>query len=292
MRTPLAATHRLTTGSVVAAARTRLRAAGVATPDLDARLLAAAALRVQAARLVTDPDAIVDAADAARLEGFVDRRAAGEPVGRILGEREFWGIPFRLNAATLEPRPDSETIVEAALAAIGEPGRPLRIADLGTGTGCLLVALLVERPAALGLGVDLAADALVAARANAEAAGVGHRALFAQADFATPVASGLDLVVSNPPYVVTAEIAGLDRDVRLHDPRLALNGGPDGLDPYRRLLSWVGEALVPDGVAVLEIAPTAAEAVAGLARAARLALVDLRSDLGGRPRAVVLRRAN
>jgi HemK-like putative methylase len=198
----------------------------------------------------------------------------------------------QLNAATLEPRPDSETIVEAALAACGEPGRRLRIADLGTGTGCLLVALLAERPLAMGLGVDLSTDALAAARANADAAGVGGRALFVQADFAVPVAAGLDLVVSNPPYVATADIEALDREVRLHDPLLALDGGPDGLDPYRRLFGWVGEALVPGGVLVLEIAPTAADAVVGLADAARLALADVRPDLGGRPRAVVLRRAN
>jgi release factor glutamine methyltransferase len=287
-----AATGVSTIGAELHSARARLRAAGVASSDLDARLLAAAALRVPPTRLITEPDATVDAERVATLEAFVDRRAAGEAVGRILGEREFWGLPFRLNAATLEPRPDSETIVEAALAACGDPGRRLRIADLGTGTGCLLVALLAEWPAAIGIGVDLSAEALAAASANADAAGVGGRALFVQADFAMPVAAGLDLVVSNPPYVATGEIATLDREVRLHDPRLALDGGLDGLDPYRRLLGWVGGALVPGGVLVLEIAPTAAEAVVRLADAARFVVAEVRADLGGRPRAVVLRRAN
>jgi release factor glutamine methyltransferase len=289
---PAAAEDVSTIGVELAAARARLRAAGVASPDLDARLLAAAALGVPPTRLITEPGATVDAPAVARLGGFVARRAAGEPVGRILGEREFWGLPFRLNAATLAPRPDSETIVEAALAACGDPGRHLRIADLGTGTGCLLVALLAECPLAMGLGVDLSAGALAAARANADAAGVGGRALFVQADLGAPVAAKLDLVVSNPPYVATADIEALDREVRLHDPRLALDGGPDGLDPYRRLFRWVGEALEPGGVLVLEIAPTAAAAVAGLAAAARLIVAEVRSDLGGRPRAVVLRRAN
>jgi len=281
-----------TLGGVLRAARARLREAGVATPDLDARLLVAAATAATPARMIAEPDAPVDAAAAAAAARHVARRAAGEPVARILGAREFWGLSFHLNAATLEPRPDSETIVEAALDHCRGAGRPLRIADLGTGSGCLLVALLAERPAAAGIGVDLAAAALAAARGNAEAAGVAGRALFVQADFGRPVAHGLDLVVSNPPYVTTADLAALDREVRLHDPRLALDGGADGLGPYRRLLGWVGGALAPGGVVVLEIAPTAAAAVGGIAEAAGLSIAELRPDLGGRPRALVLRGGN
>jgi release factor glutamine methyltransferase len=281
-----------TAGGLLAAARTALRTAGVDTPDLDARLLVASLLGLPAARLIVDGDQMVDPAEVARVTAAIARRAAGESVGRILGEREFWGIRFRLNEATLEPRPDSETIVEAALSACGDPGRPLHILDLGTGTGCLLVALLAERPAACGLGVDLSARALAAARANADAAGVGDRALFVQADLGHPVATGLDLVVSNPPYIPSADIVGLDREVRLHDPRLALDGGADGLDPYRRLLGWVGGALRPGGTVVLEIAPDAAPSVESLADTAGLRLLEVRSDLAGRPRAVVLRGAN
>ncbi len=281
-----------TAGSLLAEARACLRAAGVDTPDLDARLLVASLLGLTATRLIVDGDRPVARGEAARVSAAVARRAAGEPVGRILGAREFWGITFRLNEATLEPRPDSETIVEAALSASVGSDRPLRILDLGTGTGCLLVALLAERPAARGVGVDLSARALDAARANAAAAGVGSRALFVRADLAHPVAAGLDLVVSNPPYIPSAEIDGLDREVRLHDPRLALDGGVDGLDPYRGLLGWVGGALRPGGTVVLEVAPDAASAVGSLAETVGLAVLDVRADLAGRPRAVVLRGAN
>ncbi len=283
---------RATAGALLADARTCLRAAGIGTADLDARLLVASLLGLTAARLIVDGDRPVERQEAARVAAAVARRAAGEPVGRILGEREFWGIPFRLNEATLEPRPDSETIVEAALSACGDPQRAWRILDLGTGTGCLLVALLTERPAACGIGVDLSARALEAARANADAAGVGGRALFVRADLAKPVAADLDLVVSNPPYIRSADIDGLDREVRLHDPRLALDGGADGLDPYRRLLGWVGEALRPGGTVVLEVAPEGATAVADLGEDAGFAVMDVRADLAARPRAVVLRGAN
>ncbi len=279
-----------TAGALLAAARTRLRAAGVDTADLDARLLVGHLAGLSGAQLIAGGERPVPPEVAARVEAAVARRAAGEPVGRILGEREFWGLRFRLNEATLEPRPDSETIVEAALAAC--PGDGLRIADLGTGTGCLLVALLAERPASVGIGADLSERALAAARANAEAAAVGPRAVFVRADLGHPFADGLDLVVSNPPYIPSGEIDGLDREVRLHDPRLALDGGPDGLDPYRRLLGWVGDALRPGGTVVLEVAPDAAQAVAGLGEAAGLGVVGVRPDLAGRPRAVVLRGAN
>ncbi len=281
-----------TAGALLSEARTRLRAAGIDTADLDARLLVASLLGLTAARLIVDGDRAVGEGEAERVAAAVSRRAAGEPVGRILGEREFWGIRFHLNEATLEPRPDSETIVEAALSACGDPERPLRILDLGTGTGCLLVALLAERPAATGLGVDLSVRALEAARANADAAGVGGRALFVRADLGQPVAANLDLVVSNPPYIPSADIDGLDREVRLHDPRLALDGGADGLDPYRRLLGWVGGALRPGGTVVLEVAPQGAVAVAGLGEDAGFSVLEVRADLAGRPRAVVLRGAN
>lgn len=281
-----------TAGALLAEARATLRAAGIDTADLDARLLVASLLGLTATRLIVDGDRAVGEGEAERVAAAVSRRAAGEPVGRILGEREFWGISFRLNEATLEPRPDSETIVEAALAACGDPDRPLRILDLGTGTGCLLVALLAERPVACGIGVDLSARALEAARANADDAGVGSRALFVQSDLGRPVATGLDLVVSNPPYIPSADIGGLDREVRLHDPRLALDGGADGLDPYRRLLGWVGGALRPGGTVVLEVAPDGAAAVATLGEDAGFSVLEVRADLAGRPRAVVLRRAN
>jgi release factor glutamine methyltransferase len=180
-------------------------------------------------------------------------------------------------------------VVEAALARLGRRDAPLSILDLGTGSGCLLVALLHERPAARGLGVDRAPAALRAARANAAANGVGGRAAFAAADWGAPLAARFDLVVSNPPYIPAAEIAGLAPEVRLHDPRLALDGGADGLDAYRAILSGAPALLAPAGLAVLEVGAGQAPAVAGLAEASGLAVEAVVPDLAGHDRAVVLR---
>ena len=217
------------------AAEARLRAAGVDTPELDARLLAEHALGLTREQLLMNPDAPVAPEAAARLHALVERRAAREPVSRILGERAFWTLELALNPDTLDPRPDTETIVEAALDAL--PGRdaPLRILDLGTGTGCILLALLAERPNATGLGIDLSPQAVAAAAANAAPNGLAERARFQTGNWGDGLAERFDLVVSNPPYIPSGDIASLDPEVREHDPLRALDGGTDGLDAYRAI---------------------------------------------------------
>ncbi|WP_334176581.1 peptide chain release factor N(5)-glutamine methyltransferase [Pseudoxanthobacter sp.] len=277
-------------GALLHVIRTRFRAAGLETADLDARLLVAEALGIAPQRLIIDGTQAVSPQQAAVAEGFAARRLAGEPVGRIRGRRAFWGHEFRLTPDMLEPRPDTETVVEAALEAFPHRDRPFVMADLGTGSGAILVAVLSERPAACGFGLDLAAGVPAGARANAEAAGVAGRALFLQGDFASPPFSGLDLVVSNPPYIPAAGIAGLAPEVRLHDPLRALAGGADGLDCYRALLPAAFAALKPGGWLIVEIGLGQEGDVGALAAAAGFAGPATRPDLSGRVRVVTARR--
>lgn len=277
---------RPTVAAVLAEARRRLRAAGIEDADSSARRLVAATFGIAEQRLGFAAEAIDEAARRT-LDARLARRIAGEPVGRILGVRGFWRHDFALGPDVLEPRPDTETVVEAALAALAEMGRQRpRIADIGTGSGAILVSLLAERPDALGLGIDIAPGAVAVARRNAQAAGVGDRALFAVADFAAALAPGFDLVVSNPPYIPTADLAGLPAEVR-HDPRRALDGGPDGLDPYRAVCAQARRVLAPGGRLVLEIGDGAAGGVSAVAGAAGLGLATARTDLGGHVRAMV-----
>lgn len=266
----------------------RLRAAGVDSPDSDARVLVEGALGLER----WQPDASVDAGALARLDGFAARRLAGEPVWRILGEREFWGLRFRLSSATLEPRPDSEAIVEAALQALG-PRRqgPLSVLDLGTGTGCLLISVLHECAGASGLGIDLSAEACETARGNAALNGVAGRATFRQGDWTAGLSGPFDLVLSNPPYIASGEIAGLAVEVREHDPRLALDGGADGLDCYRLLARQVPPLLFPGGLVVLEIGAGQEHDVQALMMAGGLAFRGSRYDLGGHIRALIFESA-
>lgn len=268
----------------------RLRAAfaeaGIDEAALDARVLLLDALGLDATALALRPDEPVGEAGAARLEEASRRRLAGEPVWRILGEREFWGLPFALHPETLVPRPDTETVVEAALRLA--PG-PRRILDLGTGTGCLLVAILRERPGAFGIGLDRARGAAATARRNAERNGVGERASFVVGDWTAALAGAFDLVVSNPPYIPTRDLAGLEREVREHDPALALDGGADGLDPYRLILADAPRLLAPGGAVVVEVGIGQADDVAAIGVATGLELQAIAPDLAGVPRAVAWR---
>lgn len=219
---------------------------------------------------------------------FARRRIGGEPVWRILGERDFWGLTFKLSPETLEPRPDSEAVIEAALAWLGEGKHgPLRLLDLGVGSGCLLIALLSECRSAHGLGIDVSEAACAAAARNATDNGVGARARFQRGDWLEGVPGPFDLIVSNPPYIPTADIAGLAREVREHDPRRALDGGEDGLDAYRTLASGLAEVLAPGGCVVLEIGAGQEADVAAILRRGGLAHRATRHDLGGHPRALV-----
>lgn len=272
---------------MIARAAARLAAAGVENPRREARLLLALALGTDLAGVLrADPP---DAAARARFESLVARRAAREPFARIAGRREFWGMEFALSPATLVPRPDSETLVEAALAARPERDPVRRVLDLGTGTGCLLAALLAEYPSARGVGVDRSPEAAATARANL--ARLGDRALVIVGDWGTALAGGFDLVVANPPYIPAGEIDALAPEVAAHEPRAALAGGADGLAAYRAILADLPRLLAPGGLTILELGIGQAEAVQALAAAAGLETVALRADLAGIPRALVLRGA-
>jgi release factor glutamine methyltransferase len=261
-----------------------LRDAGIGTAGLDARLLLEGSLGTR--RL--DPDDPFDAAAGAAFAGFLRRRLAGEPVWRILGEREFWGLTFRLSSATLEPRPDSETIVEAALAQLGlRRDEPLSILDLGTGTGCLLIALLSECRQARGLGVDLSDEACRMAAGNARLNGLEARAAFRQGDWTQGLGGAFDVIVSNPPYIPASEIANLSVEVREHDPRLALDGGADGLAPYRIFARSLPPLLAPGGFIVFEIGAGQKADVVAIMAAGGLELQASRHDLGGHERALI-----
>lgn len=267
----------------------RLSAAGVDTPELDARVLMAEALRLDPTEIVTDGRAPVDADGAVRIEALLARRLAGEPVARILGRREFWSLSFDLSPETLVPRPDTETLVQAALEGLGDTRAP-RILDLGTGTGAILAALLSERSDAFGVAVDFSAQAARTARDNLARLGLSARSVVLVGDWAGALGARFDLVVSNPPYIPSRDIAGLDREVRAHDPCAALDGGPDGLEAYRRILSALPALLEPAGIAVLELGIGQESDVAMLARGCGLEVCGpARRDLGGVARALMLR---
>jgi release factor glutamine methyltransferase len=280
-----------TRGQALAALRRRLAEAGLAGAALDARLLLLAALEIEPAELVRRPDEVLTPEQCARLEDVARRRLAREPVARILGEREFWGLPFALSPETLVPRPDTETVVETVLRLRPDRGRPARILDLGTGSGCLLVALLHEYPEATGLGVDRSLGALATARRNAWRNGVGGRAAFVVSDWAAALGGRFDVVVSNPPYIRSAVIGTLDADVREHDPMLALDGGPDGLDAYRAVLAQAGRLLAPGGLLAVEIGHDQEDDLRRLAPLHGLEIATVASDLSASPRCVALERS-
>jgi release factor glutamine methyltransferase len=272
--------------------RRTLTDAGFETAGLDARLLVLAALAISPTDLITRPDVPLTAEEAERLAAFARRRLTHEPVARIVGEREFWGLPFRLSPETLVPRPDTETVIETALALLPDRQAPLTIVDFGTGSGCILTALLHELPQARGLGIDRSLGALQTARLNAEMNGVGDRSLFAASDWASAVRGPFDLIASNPPYIASPEIARLDAEVREHDPLLALDGGADGLDAYRILLEEAERLLRPGGLMVLEIGYDQADPLRHLAQARGLEVLRVAHDLGGNPRCVALKRTD
>jgi release factor glutamine methyltransferase len=279
--------------SIESARRTlaaQLKSAGNDEAELDARLLLGAALDLGLTGMIAQASRRLTSAEAALLTQYAERRIAGEPVARILGEKEFWGLPLQLSSATLVPRPDTETVVELALELLRADGnldRPLRIADLGTGSGAILLALLSELPAAQGFGTDISEDALQTAGANAARAGLANRATFIACDYASGLSGAFDLIVSNPPYVRTADIDGLATEVRNHDPLAALDGGADGLDAYRALIPQAAGLLAPGGWLVVEAGQGQSGPIetfmtnAGLTPAAAP-----KADLAGIPRAV------
>ena len=284
-------------GQTVKTARRRLAArfksGAIDSPELDARILVGAALGLDLTGMIAAATRPVTAAEAARLEDFAGRRLKGEPIARILGSREFWGLPLQLSAATLVPRPDTETVVSLALQMLrAGPGadRP-RIADLGTGSGAILLALLSELPDAMGVGTDISAAALRTASANARNLGLAGRAAFVACDYLSALSGSFDLIVSNPPYIRSAEINDLPTEVRDHDPLGALDGGSDGLDAYRALIPQAVRLLAPGGGLALEVGHDQGADVEQLMAAAGLTLRGPpRTDLAGIPRAVAGRK--
>jgi release factor glutamine methyltransferase len=244
-----------------------LRTVGVESADVDARMLVLAAAGVGRLDLVRDPTLLLDAAGEERLARHRLRRLDREPVARILGRREFWGLELEITPSVLDPRPDTETLVEAALSYLRHAGldrRPVHIVDLGTGSGAILIALLHALPMALGVGVDYSFAAIGVARRNALRHGLAARAIFVRGDWATAFAGPVDLLVANPPYLRTAEIGAAGPEVRCFDPPAALDGGIDGLSAYRAIVAdWQRLERPP---LLLEVGVTQAEAVLDLLR--------------------------
>lgn len=267
-------------GALIAASA-RLAAAGVDDPALDARLLVAAAVGLAPDRLRLDPDRALGPQAEGRLEALLAARAARQPMGQLLGFRDFWKHRFLVTPDVLDPRPDTEALVAEALR------RPFaRVLDLGTGSGAILLSLLAERPAATGLGTDLSEAALAVARRNAAALGLSGRAEFRRADWFAGVEGRFDLIVSNPPYIAEAEMAGLAPEVRDWEPHLALTPGGDGLAAYRAIAAGAAAHLAPGGRLVVEIGAAQGPAVAAILAGAGLGSVRVLPDLDGRDRVV------
>jgi release factor glutamine methyltransferase len=285
-------------GQTIEAARraltVRLRKNNIDSAELDAQILVGAVLGLDLTGVIAAAARLVTPDEAAALEESTRRRIAGEPVARILELKEFWGLPLQLSAATLVPRPDTETVVELALEmvrATPHPDHPLRIADIGTGSGAILLALLSELPAAHGVGTDISADALQTAHINAVHLGLADRTIFVACDYAAALSGRFGLIVSNPPYVRSAEIAALATEVRDHDPLRALDGGADGFDAYRILIPQAAGLLAPGGALVVEVGQGQSEGVERLMTAAGLTLErPPKADLAGLPRAVAGRK--
>lgn len=270
----------IATPLALAAITERLKAAGIEAPRREARLILAAALGTNAAGLMAR-----DEVDEAAYEPLVARRAAREPLAYITGHREFWGLDFAVSSATLIPRPDTETLVEAVL---DSGQKPRTILDLGTGTGCLLLAILHEMPHAFGIGTDINPTAATLARNNARSLGLASRAAFLAGNWADALAQKFDLVLSNPPYIEQAGLAALMPEVQTYEPATALDGGADGLTAYRAIISALPGILAENGLAVLELGAGQATSVVALAAAAGFSST-LRPDLAGIERALLLR---
>ncbi len=269
----------------------RFAAAGLDSALLDARLIVGAILDLDLTALATQAQRPLMGEEIAAIEGAAQRRLAGEPVARIVGTKEFWGLPLQLSRDTLVPRPDTETLVEAALSLCVDRDAPWRIADLGTGSGAILLALLSELPKAIGIGTDISSAALATASGNAARCGLSSRAAFVACDYAKSLRGPFDLIVSNPPYIRSGEIAGLPFEVRDHDPRRALDGGPDGLHAYRALMADAVRLLAPEGALLVEIgAGQAAGVIALMADAGLEPEIAARTDLAGLPRVVIGRK--
>jgi release factor glutamine methyltransferase len=256
----------------------------VDTPVLDARMLLEAGAGVTRTEIVTDPYRVLGAAQIAQVRDLIERRIAGEPVAYIVGKKAFWKHEFEVTADTLIPRPETEFVVDAALRLLID-ARAARVLDLGAGTGAILLSVLAERLDASGVGIDASAAALAVARGNAQALGLSARVQFREGDWGRGEQGPFDLVLSNPPYIASGDIAGLAPEVRC-EPRLALDGGDDGLDAYRRIISDLPRLMAPGAGFALEVGAGQAEQVAELARSAGLLVNAPLADLANVPRVV------
>jgi release factor glutamine methyltransferase len=284
----------LKAGITVAGAQRLLAGAfghcGIDSAPADARALLGAALRLTRAQLLAQSGRLLEPREIAAVAALASRRMKREPVSRILGRKEFWSLTFDVTPDVLVPRPDTETVVEAALDHVDRAAlrrKPLRILDIGTGTGALILALLHELPHARGVATDLSAAALDVARGNAERLRLASRCSFVVCNMADGVRGQFDLIVSNPPYVARAAIATLDPEVRDYDPHLALDGGADGLDAYRTIAASMPALLAADGRLLVELGAGQVAPVSTLFEAAGLRIQSIRDDLGGIPRVLV-----
>jgi release factor glutamine methyltransferase len=278
-----------TIGSVTSTVAQALTEAGFDEPRRRARRVIAAALALSPTEVFAGLDRMVTDAESERVSTLLARIVAHEPLSRILGVREFWGLEFLLSPDTLDPRPESETIVEAVLARLPDRGRAYRILDLGTGSGCLLLALLSERPMATGVGVDCTCGAANAARDNARRLGLAGRARFAVGDWAAAITGPFDAVVANPPYIASSVIATLAPEVRDFDPHIALDGGADGLAAYRAIARDLPRLLMPGGIFAGELGFGQGRAVAETIASVGLAVETIIPDLADIPRCIVAR---
>ncbi|MBT5374932.1 MAG: peptide chain release factor N(5)-glutamine methyltransferase [Rhodospirillaceae bacterium] len=280
----------LTVAGALDMATARLKGAGIPSPRQEGRLLLADALSVSPEKLVLEPGLSLQEAEYARFEAALEKREKRMPMAQVLGRREFWSRSFKVTADTLDPRPDSETLISSVLSAFPDQDAPLRLLDLGTGTGCLLLTLLSEYPQASGLGIDLSDAACRVAVENATSLGLASRVIFAVGDWGRGLDGTYDVIVSNPPYIPEAEIETLAAEVADFEPRLALSGGADGLACYRDLMPDITRLLAPGGGAFLEIGQGQAGDVSALAETEGMALVSEIPDLSGIVRCLALVR--
>lgn len=276
-------------GSVLAEAAATLSAAGFDEPRRRARRLVADCLDITLTELLGRTEQPLEFLALEHIRRSLSRMAAGEPLTRILGWREFWGLRFALSADTLDPRPESETLVEAVLRRVGDRNKPLTILDLGTGTGCLLLALLSEFPTAAGIGVDIARGAVAMARKNAVSLNFADRSRFFVGNWGSALSGRFSVIVANPPYIASGELAGLPPEVGHHDPSFALDGGVDGLAAYRRISDDLPARLADGGIFAAEIGAGQASAVGATLIAKGLRIDGVERDLAGIERCVVAR---
>ncbi len=269
-------------------ARLRLEACGIETAELDARLLLAHILGCAPMDIYLQQDRVLTNNEGEAFDQLLNRRVKREPVSQILGQKEFWSLSFKVTRDVLTPRPDSETLIEVALGRIKDRTAPLRILDLGTGSGCLLLALLSELPRARGIGVDISPAALDVARENAERLGFSDRTTFYESDWTTALnpAEKFDIILSNPPYIALSEQASLPPDVRLYEPEQALYSGEEGLDDYRKLIEQLPGFLQPNGFILFEIGAGQASDLENILRHAGASAVEIFKDLAGLDRCI------